>query len=221
MRTVAGWLVGASVALCSAHAFGEAAPPQAPPPQAQVQAPQPQAPQPQAPQPKAAPQKAAERKTQAKAAPKQAPRQPAVPKAGDGAASRPAPRCKVTPAKGTPIFEARYAANKKVVITRLYASGTFTRTALKQSLGTDCIEKDRLDAIRAALAESPWRTTKSPAVCQAATVETTEIYTAGKLRFTSRQCNPLVLDENSSHALDLFATYVGPFGLDLADGSLQ
>jgi hypothetical protein len=221
MRTVAGWLVGASVALYSAHAFGEAAPPQAPPPQAQVQVPPPQ---PQAPQPKAAPQKAAEKKTapQAKAAPKQpAPRQPVVPKVGDGAQSPPPPRCKVTPAKGTPIFEARYAANKKVVITRLYASGTFTRTALKQSLGTDCIEKDRLDAIRTALAEAPWRTTKSPAVCQAATAETTEIYTAGKLRFTSRQCNPLVLDENSSRALDLFATYVGPFGLDLADGSLQ
>jgi hypothetical protein len=219
MRTVAGWLVGVSVALCSAHAFGEAAPPQAPPPQAQVQVPPPQ---PQAPQPKAPPpQKAAEKKTQAKAAPKQAPRQPAVPQAGDGAQSRPAPRCKVTPAKGTPIFEARYAANKRVVITRLYASGTFTRTALKQSLGTDCIEKEQLDAIRTALAEAPWRTTKSPAVCQAATVETTEIYTAGKLRFTSRQCNPLVLDESSSRALDLFATYVGPFGLDLADGSLQ
>lgn len=181
MRTVAGWLVGASVALCSAHAFGEAAP------------------APRAPQP--APQ-------------------PAVPQAGDGAQSPPSPRCKVTPAKGTPIFEARYAANKKTVITRLYASGTFTRTALKRSLGTDCIAKDRLDAIRTALAESPWRTTKSPAVCQTATVETTQIYTAGKLRFTSRQCNPLVLDETSSHALDLFNLYVGPFGLDLADDSL-
>ena len=205
MRTVAGWLVGASVALSSVQAFGEAAPPQAPPPQAQAQ--------PAPPPPKAAaPQKTAP--VQAKAAPKQAP------KAGDGAPTRPAPRCKVTPAKGTPIFEARYAANKKVVITRLYASGTFTRTALKQSLGTDCIEKDRLDAIRTALAEAPWRTTKSPAVCQATTVETTEIYTAGKLRFTSRQCNPLVLDENSSRALDLFNMYVGPFGLDLADGPL-
>ncbi|HUS28314.1 MAG TPA: hypothetical protein VMZ53_07390 [Kofleriaceae bacterium] len=204
MRAVARWVVGMSVVLASAQAFGEAAP--APPPPQQAAPQQQPAPTPV----KAAPKKAAP-------AAKQAPKQ--VPPAGDGAqaASPPGPRCEIVPTKGTPIFESRYLAGKKAVITKLYASGTYTRVVAKQSpLRTACIEKDRLAAIRTALAESRWQTTKSPATCQAVSAEATEIYAAGKLRFTSRTCNPLVLDEKSSYALDLVGMYVGPFGLDIA-----
>lgn len=215
MRTVAGWVVGASVALAGVNAFGEAGPPQAPPPQ--QAAPQPQAvapPQPQpAPQPKTDPKKRAP--TQAKAAPKQ-PAQ--VPKTGDATPAPRASTCKVTPVKGTPIFEARYASGKKAVITRLYASGTYTRVVLKQSpQRSACIEKEPLDLIRKGLAESKWQATKSPSTCIASSAETTEIYAGGKLRFTSRECNPLVLDQDSSQALAYISYYVGPFGLDLAD----
>jgi hypothetical protein len=139
-----------------------------------------------------------------------------VPKAGDGAGV--GSRCTVAPVRGTPIFEARYLAGRRAIITRLYASGTFTRVALKQSpTTTACIEQAQLDGIVSALAEAPWQATKSPATCAGTATETTEIYAAGKLRFTSRTCNPLVLDKLSSRVLDLVAFSVGPFGLDLAD----
>ncbi|HTL37375.1 MAG TPA: hypothetical protein VL326_29780 [Kofleriaceae bacterium] len=234
-------LVGSSIiALASGHAFAEAQPQRAAPPQAQAappQAPPPQQAPPQqpAPQPPAPPLK--------KAAPKQAKKAPApkappspktdktkdqggndftggqatqVPTVGDGAPS--SPRCQITPVTGTPIFEARYASGKKSIVTKLYASGTFTRVVLKQSpLRTSCVEADRLGAIRTALAEAPWQTTKRPVSCTAASAETTAIFAAGKLRFTSRECNPLVLDAQSSKALDLIGAYVGPFGLEMAD----
>ena len=57
---------------------------------------------------------------------------------------------------------------------------------------------------------------KAPATCAAVNGETTQIYATGTLRFTSRTCNPLVLDKLSSRALDLIAQDVGAFGLDLA-----
>jgi len=241
MGSVARWLVGTAIMFASAHAYGEAQP--APPPQAQPQAalpPQPTPPknppaQKNAPPPQKAAPKAASPPVQAKAqpkapAPKQQPKTQVpfekgqadsgaqVPQAGDGAASPPAQRCQITPPTGTPIFEARYSSGKKAVITKLYATGTFTRVVLKQSpLRTSCIESDRLGAIRTALAEAPWQTTKSPQTCQAVAAETTAIYAAGKLRFTSRVCSPLVLDVQSSKALDLIGASVGPFGLDMAD----
>ena len=114
------------------------------------------------------------------------------------------------------MFEARYAAAGKTVMTRLYATGTFERLVMKQR-NLACIEAAQLDEINRALKEAPWKTTKSPATCATATAETTQIYAQGTLRFTSRTCNPLVLDKLSSHALDLIAQDVGPFGLDLAN----
>ena len=249
MGSVARWLVGAAVMLASAQAFGEASP-QPPPQQAPIQVtPQPVAPppQPKAPAPAkaaappakttTAPAKAPAKKAAAKKAPTKNAAPPAAPQnqptagtgsaaplpgVGDGALSPPRPRCKVAPLKGTPIFEARYEAalGKRVVTTRLYATGTFVRIGLKEQRSS-CIENDRLTAIRTALTEARWETTKSPATCTAKTAETTAIYAAGKLRFTSRECNPLVLDEKSSDALDLIGMYVGPFGLDMADELLQ
>lgn len=226
-------LVGTTIVLASGRAFGEAQPPRAAPPQAKVAPPQ------QAPQPQPAPQQPAPQQPQQGQAPQQAPQPKTAPvpkkqakratpkakaplppelSAGDGAQSRPQPSCTVVQPKGTPIFEARYASGAKSIITKLYATGTFTRLVVKQSpLRTSCIESDRLSAIRSALAEAPWQTTKRPPSCAATSKETTEIYASGKLRFTSRECNPLVLDVQSSKALDLIGTYVGPFGLDLAD----
>jgi hypothetical protein len=238
MGPIARALVGVAVVCASSRAFAESAPPpqqaapqQAAPQQAPVQpaaknppvskktatnAPPPAQPVP-APDVKSPPLK----KT-AKTAPKKLPPLPkAAPKtdaqinaAGDGAPA-PAARCKVAPIKGTPLFEARFASGPKIVDTRLYATGTFTRAVMKEQT-TACIDAPQLAEIRIALKESPWKTTKSPATCNATTGETTQIYAAGTLRFTSRTCNPLVLDKLSSHALDLIAQDVGAFGLDLA-----
>jgi hypothetical protein len=227
MGSVARWLVGASVLFTSAHAFGEAAPPQAPPPQQAAPQPAPPIKNPPAPQPQAAPvQKKAPAKAPVKAQAKKAPAKKALPPAKNEKAATTAaqpvaddaqsPGCQVMPVKGTPLFEARYANGKKLVLTRLYATGTFTRLMLKD-LRTSCIEKEQLAAIQNALGEAPWITTKSAATCVATSAESTAISTAGRLRFTSKQCNPLVLDEKSSRALDLVASYVGAFGLDFVD----
>jgi hypothetical protein len=224
MGTVARWLVGSSVLLASANAFGEAR--EAPQPQAPPQV-QPQAPvknPPAAPPTKTAPiqTKAAPKAAAKKAPPKKAPaKAPEKVEKAQQAATQPnddadAPRCTVVPVKGTPIFEARYANGKKLVLTRLYDTGTFTRLVLND-LRTSCIEAEQLAAIQKALGEAPWVTTKSPPTCKATSNESTAISTAGRLRFTSRQCSPLVLDENSTRALNLVTSYVGPFGLDMYD----
>jgi hypothetical protein len=127
------------------------------------------------------------------------------------------PTCTVMPVTGTPIFEARYVAGGKSVVTRLYATGTYTRAVLKSAPRSACIETARLDAIKSALGEARWQATKTPPSCKPTGQETTQIYASGALRFTSRQCSPLVLDAKSSHALDLIASYVGAFGLDMKD----
>lgn len=222
MGPVARALVGVAVVCASSRAFAESAQPaqQAVPQAAPQQAPAPPAPQ----LPAAAKNPPAPplTKAAAKTAPKKLPPQPKVaPKADSGAQvlgagdGAPAPRCKVAPIKGTPIFEARYAAGPKTVVTRLYPTGTFTRAVMKDQK-TACIEQSQLTEIRIALKEAPWKTTKSPATCAAVTGETTQIYAGGTLRFTSRTCNPLVLDKLSSRALDVIAQDVGAFGLDLA-----
>lgn len=203
MRPLARALVG--VAICSSTLAYAEAQRQAAPPPAQA-GPQPQG------------QVLTPKKVTKKAAPKTtAPKLDSgaqVNAAGDGAPV-PGARCKIAPITGTPLFEARFSSGPKLVVTRLYPSGTFTRAVMKEQ-NTACIEQPQLTEIRIALKEAPWKTTKSPATCNAATGETTQIYATGALRFTSRTCNPLVLDKLSSHALDLIAQDVGAFGLDLA-----
>ncbi len=124
------------------------------------------------------------------------------------------------PPKGTPIFEARYAGATKQVVTKLYPTGTFTRVVITgQSAKTDktsCIDKGRLAKARKAIDRAAWQTTKTEATC-AAVGETTDIFVGGKKRFSAKLCNPLVLDEASSTALDIVAAFVGPFGLDMTD----
>lgn len=138
---------------------------------------------------------------------------PAVRPSSSGAATCPAP-------KGTPLFEARYAGATKQVVTRLYPTGTFTRVVITgQTAKTDktsCIDKGRLAKARKAIDRAAWQTTKAEATC-AATGETTDIFVGGKKRFSAKLCNPLVLDEASSTALDLVAAFVGPFGLGMTD----
>jgi len=164
----------------------------------------------------------------AQPAPKQVPAQPAPKQAPvpQPAPSPPRPRCEITPPKGTPIFEARYAAGTqgRGVVTRLYATGTYTRTVTQPKRKPDqqlaCIEKNRLENVMVAIKSAAWKTTQSAATCAAVSNEATDIIVFGKKRFTAKVCSSLALDDKSSAALDQVATAVGPFGIDLVEDLL-
>ncbi|HSD89527.1 MAG TPA: hypothetical protein VLB44_18480 [Kofleriaceae bacterium] len=153
-------------------------------------------------------------------APQPAPPQPAPPQP---APPLPRDRCAVVPPKGTPIFEARYngGTNGRGVVTRLYATGTYTRTVTKPKGRPDqqlaCIEKGRLGNLMVAIKSASWKTTQSAATCTAVSAEATDILVFGKKRFTAKVCSSLALDDKSSAALGQVATAVGPFGVDLVD----
>lgn len=156
------------------------------------------------------------------APPPQAPPPPPPPQAQP---QQPPSRAATCPApKGTPLFEARYAGATKQVVTKLYPTGTFTRVVITgQTAKTDrtsCIDKGRLAKARKAIDAARWQTTRSEATC-AAVGETTDIFVGGKKRFSAKLCNPLVLDEASSTALDVVAAFVGPFGLDMSEAVAQ
>jgi hypothetical protein len=157
--------------------------------------------------------------------------QPA-PQAAPQAAPPPSPplprdRCAVVPPKGTPIFEARYSGgvDGHGVVTRLYATGTYTRTVTPPKGKPDqvlaCIDKARLGNLLVAIKSASWKTTQSAATCTAASSEATDVLVFGKKRFTAKVCSSLALDERSSAALGQVATAVGPFGVDLVDDLLS
>ena len=104
--------------------------------------------------------------------------------------------------------------------TRLYGSGGW-RTEVIDVDGkvarseAGCLETSELDEVRGELARAEWRTTKSDTHCRADQPRFTRYIWRGRLVYTERTCNAVVLDPVSRHALDEVAFAVGaPVDLD-------
>jgi hypothetical protein len=136
-------------------------------------------------------------------------------------------KCKA--GKGTPIFEARFLAGNAKVITKLFATGMWTRVATtpshEPSKKTGCIEATTLDEIKAALKAAKWKKTKAQAQCLGVHSDTTELYAGGIKRFTRKTCGAWEIDEASAKLVEKIGRQIPdgfalPIWIDSAGGDL-
>jgi hypothetical protein len=109
----------------------------------------------------------------------------------------PVTHCK--PGKGAPIFEARWRSGGAKVVTKLYASGMWTRLATAtgdpQHGKSGCIEAAELDEIKAALKTVKWKKTKAQERCFGGESSPVDFYAGGQKRYTRTSCGGTLIDE--------------------------
>ena len=120
------------------------------------------------------------------------------------AAAAPVTQCK--PGKGTPIFEARWQSGKATVVTKLFATGMWTRLArspghLPQN-ESGCFEAADIDTIKGALKVVKWKKTKAQEKCDGAEPNPIDFYASGVKRFTRKNCGGYELDVASTKVVD-------------------
>ncbi|HUS28315.1 MAG TPA: hypothetical protein VMZ53_07395 [Kofleriaceae bacterium] len=124
--------------------------------------------------------------------------------AGSANAS-PVTKCK--PGKGTPIFEARWRSGGARVVTKLYASGMWTRLATsppqRSEASSGCIEPPTIDEIKAALKTVKWKKPKPQEKCYGVDVTPTDFFAGGQKRYTRQSCGGYELDEASAKLIDV------------------
>ena len=116
----------------------------------------------------------------------------------------PVTHCK--PGKGTPIFEARWRSGGAKVVTKLFASGMWTRLATspghQPSARSGCIEAPDIDEIKAALKAVKWKKTKAQEPCYGASENPVDFYAGGQKRHTSKTCGGMEIDEASAKLIE-------------------
>lgn len=120
---------------------------------------------------------------------------------------------------GTPIFESRYlSANRKHgMLTRLYPSGTYTRTPLRTDerpppASVSCIATSEIDEITKALKAASWLEWK-PDGCKALASESTTIFVFGERRAVLAECGS-ALDRASTDVIALVGVHLGLLSSD-------
>lgn len=124
--------------------------------------------------------------------------------AGGHAAAAPVTHCK--PGKGAPIFEARWRSGGTKVVTKLYATGMWTRLATAtgdpQHAKSGCIEAPDIDDIKAALKTVKWKKTKPQEACEGAEPNPIDFYAGGQKRHTRKTCGGMQLDDASTKLIE-------------------
>ena len=115
----------------------------------------------------------------------------------------PITNCK--PGKGTPIFEARWISGKSKVVTKLYASGMWTRLTTNLTTGkakSGCIEPPTIDEIKAALKTVKWKKTKAQEPCYGAEANPIDFYAGGQKRHTRKTCGGMEIDDATGKLIE-------------------